>query len=63
MREGEKRMEAIVEDFVIKQEQMYGTQRTQEGDSCSANERDEEEQQDEEEDEDDDEREAEGIIV
>ena len=55
-------MEAIVEDFVIKQEQMYGTQRTQEGDSCSTNEQDEEEEQQGDEGEEDIEREAEGII-
>ena len=48
MREGEKKMESVVEEFVVKQEKEFGAQRAQEGDSCSANELDEEEQQDEE---------------
>lgn len=44
MKEGEKKMETIVEEFVIKQEQVYGGQRTQDGDSCSGNEQEDDEQ-------------------
>ena len=61
-REGEKKMESIVEGFVVKQEKEYGGQRAQEGDSCSADERDEEEQQTEEEKE-EEEEEEEGTIL
>lgn len=49
LKDGEKKMEAIVEEFVLKQEQEYGTQGAAEGDSCSADEREEEEEEDEEE--------------
>lgn len=66
MKDGEEKMEAIVEEFVLKQEQEYGTQRSPEGDSCSVDEHDEEEEEedgehreDEEEEKDDDE----GICV
>ena len=47
MREGEKKMQAIVEDFVVKQEQEYDAQRSPEGDSCSVNEQEEEEEEEE----------------
>ena len=49
-------MESIVEEFAIKQEQEYGTQRTQEGDSCSANEQEEEEEDEPHEDEEEEEK-------
>lgn len=60
MREGEKKMQTIVEEFVIKQEQEYGSQRSPEGDSCSAAEHGEEGQ---EQDEEEEERDEEGIYM
>ena len=52
-REGEKMMEAVVEEFVARQEQLQETsgQQSLEGDSCSANEEEEEEEEEEKEEE------------
>ena len=55
-------MEAIVEEFVLKQEQEYGTQGAAEGDSCSADEQEEEEEEDDD-GEHEEEKDHEGICV
>ena len=50
LREGEKKMEAVVEEFAVRQEQLQETsgQQSLEGDSCSANEEEDEEDEEEE---------------
>lgn len=48
LKEGERKIAAIVEEFVQKQEQEYCPERSPEGDSCSANEPEEEEEKEEE---------------
>ena len=47
MKEGERKMEAVMEEFVIKQEQEYDAQCSPEGDSCSTNEQEEEGEEEE----------------
>ena len=47
MREGEKKMEAIVEKFVVRQEQECSGQQSQDGESSSATEEEEEEEEEE----------------
>ena len=49
LREGEKKMQAVVEEFAVRQEKLQETsgQQSLEGDSCSANEEEDEEDEEE----------------